>query len=488
MAGVFVLLLLGTPAFARAAPKTVMVHYMPWFQSQPFSGTWGWHWTMNHYNPNVINPTNGQQQIASWYYPLIGPYDSADPAVLEYHVLLMKLAGVDGVVVDWYGMDNYNDYAINNTRTLDLFNYTRKAGLAFSLCYEDSTIQTEINGGFITASGAVAHAQRTMLYAQSNFFNDPSYLRQANSPVLLNFGPQYFRASSAWVSNFSTLSPANQPAFFTESSRLNPVGTGAFDWPPMWLGRTNAQSPTEPVVSNSMLLSYLDSFNQTALSWPSFLSSAFPRFHDIYAQAGVEASFGYLDDQNGATFQETLAQAMTNNATYIQIVTWNDFGEGTIIEPTTQYGYRDLGVIQEFRRQYLDPGFLFQTNDLQLPLRLYNLRKKYGATNTVLSAEMDRIFTNIVSSNLTAANLQLAGLESNALIIYNASTTGSQLQFSIGGYLSGAGLQVKSSPTLVPSGWITAASLSVGTNAPVFSASIPPDAPAMFFTAQSAGP
>ena len=93
--------------FAEAA-KPLMVHYMPWFVSQPYSGSWGWHWTMNHFNPNVTDP-NGRKDIASWYYPLIGPYDSLDPAVLEYHVLLMKLAGIDGVIVDWYGMDNYND-------------------------------------------------------------------------------------------------------------------------------------------------------------------------------------------------------------------------------------------------------------------------------------------------------------------------------------------------------------------------------------------
>jgi len=48
---------------------------------------------MGHFNPDVI--TNRKHQIASWYYPLIGPYDSLDPAVLEYHVLLMKLAGID---------------------------------------------------------------------------------------------------------------------------------------------------------------------------------------------------------------------------------------------------------------------------------------------------------------------------------------------------------------------------------------------------------
>jgi len=132
------------------------------------------------------------------------PYDSADPAVLEYHVLLMKMSGIDGVVVDWYGVDNFNDYAINNTRTLDLFNYTRKAGLKFSLCYEDATIGQEVGGGFITAAGAITHAQQAMLYAQSNFFADPSFLRWKTLPVLLNLG----RGTSPPVPPGSPISPS----------------------------------------------------------------------------------------------------------------------------------------------------------------------------------------------------------------------------------------------------------------------------------------
>src|SRR5215469_13989386 len=148
--------------FAEAAPKPIMVHYMPWFVAEPFSSSWGWHWTMNYFNPNTTN-SSGQREIASWYYPQTGPYDSADPAVLEYQVLLMKLAGVDGIIVDWYGMDNYLDYGINNQRTAALFQFTRQAGLKFCLCYEDQTIKQETNGGYIQASNAIAHAQQTML-------------------------------------------------------------------------------------------------------------------------------------------------------------------------------------------------------------------------------------------------------------------------------------------------------------------------------------
>ena len=435
-----------------------MVHYMPWFVSQPYGGSWGWHWTMNHFNPNLTS-TNGEQQIASWYYPMTGPYDSLDPKVLEYHVLLMKLAGIDGVIVDWYGPDNFNDYGINNQRTLALFNWIRKAGLKFSLCYEDQTIRQEINGSYISAGDAIAHAQETMLYVQTNFFTDASFLRLSNAPVLLNFGPQYFKDNSDWVSIFSVLDATNQPAFFTEDNRLSPVGAGAFDWPPMWLsgGGTNR-------LTSAQLQDYLANFQQTATGWPNFISSAFPRFHDIYAQAVTSASYGQLDDASGSTLTSTLSRAMTNHSAIVQLVTWNDFGEGTIVEPTFDYGYRDLGIIQDVRRQYLDSSFPYHTNDLAMALRFYNLRKQYG-NNPAVSAELNRIFTNIVSGALTTANLQLTGIESNHPMIYNLTYDGNNVQFLIGGYLA-SGAQVQMSTNLTT--WQTVQTIAASTSLPVF--------------------
>jgi len=97
---------------------------------------------------------------------------------------------------------------------------------------------------------------------------------------------------------------------------------------------------------------------------------------------------------------------MTNASAIVQIVTWNDFGEGSMVEPTRQYGYRDLGIIQDFRRQYLASDFPGHTNDLALALRFYTLRRE-AATHPVLGAELDRIFTNLVSGQVQAARLQL---------------------------------------------------------------------------------
>ncbi|HEX3798585.1 MAG TPA: glycoside hydrolase family 71/99-like protein [Verrucomicrobiae bacterium] len=396
---------LGISRSSAAAAKPVMVYYMPWFAAKPYHSEWGWHWTMGHFNPDII-VASGERQIASWYYPLIGPYDSLDPAVLEYHVLLMKLAGIDGVIVDWYGSANCLDYGENNEATLKLFEFTRKAHLKFALCYEDQTIQHLIDTNYISAKDAIPQAQKEMLYLQDHFFPDGSYLRFENRPVLLNFGPQFFITNGDWENIFSALNPSNRPAFFTEDNRVA-AGVGAFSWPPMWM----SQAPgTGGILSDAALRTYLADFEQKAAGWPMFISSAFPRFHDIYQRAGVRNYLGYLGDRHSDTLRETLARAMTNSSTLVQVVTWNDFGEGSMVEPTEEYGYRDLGIIQDLRRQFLQPEFSLHTNDLALAMQFYDMRRnvpdKSGA-----SRKLDEVFNDIITDKLEQARNELNSMK-----------------------------------------------------------------------------
>jgi hypothetical protein len=160
------------------------------------------------------------------------------------------------------------------------------------------------------------------------------------------------------------------------------------------------------VLSGAALKGYLADFDQKAGAWPAFISSAFPRFHDIYQRAAERNYWGYLGDRHGDTLRETLSRGLTNSSAIVQIVTWNDFGEGSMVEPTEEYGFRDLGIIQDFRRQYLEPDFSRNTNDVALALQFYNLRRQF-LTNAVVSTELDHIFTNIVAGQLDHAKLRL---------------------------------------------------------------------------------
>jgi hypothetical protein len=213
-------------------------------------------------------------------------------------------------------------------------------------------------------------------------------------------------SSTNWDAIFSVLESSNRPSFFTEDNTLS-AGHGAFDWPPMWLSQ---QPGTGGVLSEASLRNYLGDFEKKSSSWPAFISSAFPRFHDIYQRAGVRNYWGYLGDRDGETLRETFNRALTNDSVMIQMVTWNDFGEGTAIEPTREYGFRDLQLIQDLRRGKVAAEHPVHTNDLASALRFYDLRR-VSATNTTLASALDSVFKNFVLGREENALDQLNKLE-----------------------------------------------------------------------------
>ena len=367
-----------------------LAHFMPWYQTPDVSGYWGWHWTMDTYNPNTA--------IASHYMPLTGPYDSQDEAILEYQVLLMHLSGIDGVIVDWYGTENYWDYAINNQATLAIGEAVREANLAFALAYEDATVRLMVEGGHIAEENALAHGQAEMAYANEQWMSHENYVTWDDRPLMFIFGPQYFTSPVMWETIFDQIEP--EPLLITLDKHMEAIAS--YPWPPMNLSENGE-------LAQGTLETYLDYFYFKAqLHNPDLIvGSAFPGFHDIYEQAGVRSSYGFLDARDGKTLQLTLEIALENEADVIQLLTWNDYGEGTMIEPTVEYGYQYLEMVQAARRS-VDADFPYTADDLRLPLQLFELRKA-NRRDAAVNQTLDAVFEAIIVSDLTTARGLLDG-------------------------------------------------------------------------------
>ncbi len=381
------------PAAAPEAKRLLMAHYLPWFTAKPFSPAWGWHWTMNHYDPDHV--VNGRRDAPSRFRPLIGLYDSGDPDALECQALLMKLSGIDGVIFDWYGNDETQDYGLDNRNTERMIPILRRAGLRFAVCYETQTVPNEIKSGALAAPDAVAHGRRLMAWMQAHFFSDPSYLALEGRPVLLSFGNPYYSADQ-WAQILSGL--PTKPLLCTESASLvAPASVGAFDWPQP--GGGTAGEAVE-----------MDRFYGRASGLSLSIPAAFPRFDDIYAEAGVGPSYGHIDDRDGRTYEDTLTRALQSRAPTVQLVTWNDWGEGTQIEPSVEFGYRDLETTQRLRREFLDPAFPGGAADLRLPVAWYGLRKRYAA-DAAVRAKLDAFFPLVVAGRMGEARALLRRYE-----------------------------------------------------------------------------
>ena len=262
------------------------------------------------------------------------------------------------------------------------------------------------NGHFVDRGQAVAHGVQVMGWLEENYFSEASYLKMDNRAVLLCFGPQFF-THTEWELLLANL--ASPPHFFSLKFHDAPK-IGEFDWPVPGDG-------TVGVIAN------LNTFYSRAASygWESFIAGAFPRFHDIYEQAGVGSSYGFIDNQEGLTYEKTLEAGLLSDASVIQVITWNDYGEGTGIEPTEEDGYLYLEITQELKKEYVDPLFPYAPADLRLPIKLYKLRKEHFSNPDIMT-RLDAAESHLFNDLLRQAELLMEQVDCIAAIASDFNT------------------------------------------------------------------
>ena len=347
---------------------------MPWFQTPYVTGYWGPHWTMANKNPD--EKINGRRSIASHYYPLIGPYDSNDSDYLEYALICMKLSGIDGVLIDFYGQSKFNDYPQLLTASNAVIEMCEKVGLEFAIVYEDRTIKSILDQG---GGNKIVLAKEDLLYIEKNYFTKNHYINIKSKPILLNFGPITLTSNEDWENVFSEIITdfyffplAYHPQYYD----LNTIVDGVYSW----VGE--AQS---------------DDFYNYGKQFDYLGGSGFFEFREFYEEGGWDNT-GQSDilPREGNLLRETLQKSITSSVDFIQLITWNDWGEGTAIEPSVEYQFEPLSIIQEF------VGTSFKKEDLDLSISLYLKRKEYK-NNSLVNKKLDQVFYYLVSLQTSEA-------------------------------------------------------------------------------------
>ncbi|MWB92892.1 hypothetical protein GON26_00795 [Flavobacterium sp. GA093] len=374
-------------AIEKTNTTKIYMHYMPWFETNESAADkkWGYHWTMANKNPNTTD-ANGRREIASHYYPLIGPYHSGDKNVIENHLLLMKYAGIDGILIDWYGTFDVNDYRMVKENTEQLIAVLDKVGLEYAIVYEDRVLQNVVNAG--KAISVTSAAKTDLAYMQNNYFNDANYIKINGKPLLMNFGPIVLQTPAEWTNVFNSIT--TKPTFLTlwdQSFEAGDNASGEYAW----------------VYKNS---TYLTNFyTNTKPKLAVAMGSAYPGFNDFYAQGGGGDAIGWtIAHNNGATLDETLSLAKNANLSYLQLITWNDFGEGTMFEPTIEFGYSYVEKVKAFA------GVKSTENAFPEISKLYNLRiQKKG--NAEAQQKLNQAFNYFASMQPAKAKQLLSEIK-----------------------------------------------------------------------------
>ena len=172
----------------------------------------------------------------------------------------MKYSGIDGVLIDWYGTRQVNDYYANLLNSNALINQTSGFDLNFGIVYEDWTV----NYGTSDLNTRINLAKADMTYIKTNYYNRSNYIKINNKNVfLLPLAPEPLIALQ--TGPVSCLSTANKPLILPLAYRKNDVG---YRFGLLWV---------DPNYN-----SYLSSFYNRSLNVTT--GSAFPGFNDFYAE------------------------------------------------------------------------------------------------------------------------------------------------------------------------------------------------------------
>jgi len=306
----------------------------------------------------------------------------------------MKYSGVDGALVDWYGVQGSNgDVGSLLTASNAFINKTSSFGLNFGVVLEDRFARN------------IADEQANMAYAGSNYINQPNYIKAGptNGALLPIFGPITFTQSSQWNQILPSL--GTDPEFLTLPGKSSLAGSnadGEYAWPYQ-----------DPNTTNH--LSKVRSFYQSSAPFLKTAGGvAYPGFNDFYQPGGAGSTLFYIPENNGQTLNDMLnlytdwsTGARSGLLDFLQLATFNDFGEGTMFEPTVETGFTYLHELQVFTGAK-DPTThqALDESDLQLIYELYLARKKYSG-NAATEALLSQVSDDLAAMQIDAARTLL---------------------------------------------------------------------------------
>eukprot|EP00555_Chaetoceros_dichaeta_P000574 CAMPEP_0198277516 /NCGR_PEP_ID=MMETSP1447-20131203/65889_1 /TAXON_ID=420782 /ORGANISM="Chaetoceros dichaeta, Strain CCMP1751" /LENGTH=480 /DNA_ID=CAMNT_0043972537 /DNA_START=85 /DNA_END=1527 /DNA_ORIENTATION=+ len=375
-----------TDTTATSLPP-VLMHYMPWFEWSRKDGWAGWHWKERLDWKNVLLP---DKRIASHYTPAIGPYNSVDKDVIQYHLKLMKAAGVKGIIIDWYGTrENVYDFKKPNLAASDaIIEVASEMGLLFTVCYEDWTLvaKRDVAWGVEPTGEVLQDAKKDLRtdlrYIRDNYANKPGFLREPTSahtenehstqgrPVMLIFGPRNIKDGTEWTSAMSEVftDVNNRPKLLTITGNAMD-GEGTFSWfPPLKQdGFVDGENTSLNTVRD-----YLTNFYERKKG-TLHIGSIFPGFKDYYKEGGSHESYGSLPEFDGKTFNASMYEAQKYHPTFIQAATWNDWEEGTIFEPREGKGKDRYYFLLRLQQYIL--GYNNSAADFDVIFETYRERK-----------------------------------------------------------------------------------------------------------------
>ena len=247
-------------------------------------------------------------------------YASNDPAQVREQVAAMRARGIDGVIIDWYG----RNFSREDQATYYFKQEGERLGGSFKFAVMED-VGALRNCAATKGCSVTTEMISDLNYAYSNYMKSSAYMRIDGRPVVFFFGVG--AVSIDW--NRVRSSVLGNPLFIRQNAGgfTDWQSNGSFGW--VSIDRDDPYN---------IGLSYLDGFYSTGIKYSTkkTFGAVYKGFDDSLA-AWHPTPFRLMKQNCGQTWLATWEQvnkhySSSRQLPNMQLVTWNDYEEGTALE------------------------------------------------------------------------------------------------------------------------------------------------------------
>ena len=302
---------------ARTHSHEVLAFYYGWYANPQVSGRWA-HW------PEGVT-----------HEPLIGRYDSHDAKYLDATFSQARSAGITGLIVSWWRKDDFQDQGMPLVLAA-----AEKAGLKITIYYE------------VAKPRQSPQPQATaddLLDILTRYGNHATWLRVRNKPVVFIYGRAVNELHlTGWAQVISMVNRAYSGGVCFVGDEISPSGAKVFDG-------IHTYNPTNQTATKSVA----EIRAWATATYPHWVATARKRISCITVIPGYDDT--KLNRQGpkpvtsrhgGETYRVLWQAAINAQPDWILITSWNEWHEGSEIEPSRENGDRELIATRELARTF----------------------------------------------------------------------------------------------------------------------------------------
>lgn len=307
-------------------PRQVLAFYYTWYGTPERHGKWV-HW-------GRVDPERFDISMST-HYPAKGAYDSHDPAIIDWHIDLAKQHGVTGFIATWWGQRTFDDRAFEK-----LVQRANEKDFHVTIYWETAPGQGQAQ---------IDRAADDLLYVLRRYAGEPSFLKVDGRPVVFVYGRVMQEMPlSSWPAVIQRVRESYGD-FLLIADGYDAAYARLFDGVHTYNICSWVEGKTPEQLRELSRKSFADAVGLARRHQKISCLTVIPGYDDTkIRKPGINAQ-----RLGGQTYQVLWEEALAADPDWVLITSWNEWHEGSEIEPSREDGDRYIRLTGDYAPRFL---------------------------------------------------------------------------------------------------------------------------------------